>query len=76
MLGRLHMSVQECIEHYTTMMDEIFHKKRILPFNLHNASISSRYATSILEESIKKIIASAKLPVDEKMRESNPECQV
>lgn len=72
------MSVDECIEHYAAMMDEIFNKKRFLPFNLHNGKISSRYATSVLEEHIKKIIEASGRSRDEKMREENqnPSCKV
>ena len=76
MLGRLQMSVDECIKHYAKIMDEIFNKKRILPFKLHNGSISSRYATSVLEENIKNIIEASGYSRDEKMREVSPHCKV
>lgn len=76
MLGRLKMSVVECIEHYVKIMDEIFHKKQILPFSLHNGRISSRYATNILEKHIKRIIKESGSPVDEEMREVDPHCKV
>ncbi|KAE9378672.1 FabD/lysophospholipase-like protein [Stipitochalara longipes BDJ] len=76
MLGRLQMSVDECIEHYAKLVDEIFNKKRLLPFKLHNGSISSRYATSVLEKNIKDIIEISGRSRDEKMREVNPRCKV
>ncbi|PVH70050.1 FabD/lysophospholipase-like protein, partial [Cadophora sp. DSE1049] len=76
MLGRLQMSVDECIEHYAKIMDEIFNKKSRLPIKLRNLNISSRYATSVLEENIKKIIEASGCSADEKMRELNPKCKV
>ena len=70
------MSVDECIIHYTNIMDEIFNKKRMLPFKLRNGSISSRYATKILEKHIKNTIEASGCSSDEKMREVNPHCKV
>ncbi|KAH6723597.1 acyl transferase/acyl hydrolase/lysophospholipase [Leptodontidium sp. MPI-SDFR-AT-0119] len=76
MLGRLHMSVDECILHYANIMDEIFRRKRLLPFSVRTGQISSRYATDVLEEGIKGIIEKSGKPREEKMQEANPRCKV
>ncbi|KAG4422097.1 hypothetical protein IFR04_004724 [Cadophora malorum] len=76
MLGRLHMSVDECIMNYANIMDEIFKKKRVLPFSVRTGQISSRYATDVLEEHIKAIIEKSGKPREERMNESNPSCKV
>ena len=66
MLGRLELSVDECIEKYISMSDRIFIKKR------HrmklNTDIQGRFDTDELEKSIKKIIKDTSLPEDTKMR--------
>lgn len=77
MLGRLQMSVDECIEHYSNIVDEIFQKKGLLPFTWYSGKISSRYATSVLESHIKRIIEVTGRSCDEKMREEpEPKCKV
>ncbi|PVH79912.1 FabD/lysophospholipase-like protein [Cadophora sp. DSE1049] len=76
MLGRLHMSIDECILHYANIMDEIFKRKRVLPFSVSTGKISSRYATDVLEEHIKCIIEKSGKPREERMKETNPRCKV
>jgi ABC-type oligopeptide transport system ATPase subunit len=66
MLGRLEMSIEDCIEKYISMSDRIFRKKR---HRLKiNTDIQGRFDTGELEESIKQIIKDCGLPEDEKMR--------
>jgi hypothetical protein len=66
MLGRLEMSVDDCIEKYISMSDRIFVKKR---HRLKlNTDIQGRFDTDELERSIKKIIRDAGLPEDATMR--------
>lgn len=66
MLGRLEMSIEDCIEKYISMSDRIFVKKR------HrmgiNTDIQGRFDTKELEQSVKNIIKECGLPEDEKMR--------
>jgi hypothetical protein len=57
-------------------MDEIFRRKRLLPFSIRSGQISSRYATDVLEEHIKGIIVKSGKPREEKMKEANPKCKV
>ena len=66
MLGRLELSVDDCIEKYISMSDRIFVKKR---HRLKlNTDIQGRFDTDELERSIKKIIRDAGLPEDTTMR--------
>ena len=66
MLGRLEMSIEDCIEKYIELSDAIFVKKR---HRLRlNTDIQGRFDTDELERSIKNIIKDVGLPDDEKMR--------
>lgn len=56
MLGRLEMSVDECIAAYTGLFATIFEKKAsCLPVNFWG-NIQGRFDSKKLEESIKKVV--------------------
>lgn len=76
MLGRLHLTVDECISSYSKMMGEIFSKTSLLPFKVYNGRISSRYATSVLDRNIKDVIEFSQHAREEAMLETNPRCKV
>ncbi|KAK0744059.1 acyl transferase/acyl hydrolase/lysophospholipase [Schizothecium vesticola] len=62
MLGRLQMSVKDCIDVYTRMMGSIFTKSRPvfnkMPFSFRS-NIRARFSTAELERAVKEIIAEA-----------------
>jgi len=66
MLGRLEMSVDQCIDAYTGMMDVVFDPKdkKKLPFKLRNGKVQPRYKTKYLERVILDIISNAGFPSD------------
>lgn len=62
MLGRLQMSVKECIDAYTKMMSRIFTKSRpVFNRNLFTfrTNIRARFSTAELERAVKEVIAEA-----------------
>jgi calcium-independent phospholipase A2-gamma len=70
MLGRLEMSVDQCIEAYTGMMHVVFNPKdkKKLPFKISNGKVKPQYKTKYLEEAIKKVVADAGLSSDDRFR--------
>ena len=60
MLGRLEMTIDECIDAYLHLSDEIFQKKahRV---TIHG-KIQGRFDSKKLEEVIKEVIRKGKLP--------------
>lgn len=61
MLGRLEMTVDECIEAYVQMMDLIFAKEKSRRFNF-KGDARSRFDTAVLEEAIKNVIERSRFP--------------
>lgn len=55
MLGRLQMSVDECIQAYIELSDDVFHKKRRIPANA-KGDLKERYDSKTLESAVKKVI--------------------
>ncbi|RYP25003.1 hypothetical protein DL765_000231 [Monosporascus sp. GIB2] len=76
MLGRLEMSVNDCIDAYASMMDGIFRKKA-RRFKL-NGSVQARFDTAELERCIKSIVRTYGMGRDENllMRDPNVGCKV
>ena len=68
MLGRLEMNIDDCIEAFTEMMDEIFKQKAKIPFKLFSGKVKPRYNSATLERCIRKVITNAGLPSDAKLR--------
>ncbi|PQE29437.1 patatin family protein [Rutstroemia sp. NJR-2017a WRK4] len=59
MLGRLEMSVDECIEAFTSMMDIVFVRSHKLPFKWTNGKVQARYDTKALEKCVANVIQKA-----------------
>lgn len=63
MLGRLKMSIDDCIETYADLFDRVFRKKR------HRiglrGNLQGRFDTQELEQAIKDAIVKCGLPEDE-----------
>ena len=68
MLGRLQMTVDECISAYTSLSDKVFEKKshRI---NI-KGKIQGRFDSSALEEAVKDILLDRGLPGDELLKDA------
>jgi hypothetical protein len=77
MLGRLKMSVEDCIDAYTTLMQEVFAKKEnISPFGFAGA-VKSRFSSDVLKRAIERVLTDNGTPLDEKFEETTqPACRV
>lgn len=74
MLGRLGMSVEECIEAYTELAGEVFgRKKHRLGFNLRLHE-QEKYDSEILKRAIQKVLKKRGLDEDELMRQRKSDC--
>jgi hypothetical protein len=69
MLGRLEMSIDECIKAYTDLSEDVFHKKRRIPINIKGV-LKERYDSKVLELAVKKILRDRNL--DENALLKNP----
>jgi len=80
MLGRLRMSVEDCIYHYSDLMDRVFSKVHTQPMkvNWSKASLEtqSRFDTRALEAAIKNVIGEVVGDSNELMLEEDPQCKV
>lgn len=63
MLGRLDMSVDECIKAYTELSEKVFQKKHRIPADI-KGNLKERYDSKILEQAIKKVIKDRGLDED------------
>jgi hypothetical protein len=68
MLGRLKMSVSECIDAYISLSDRIFQKKRHRVTVMGN--IQARFDSEELAQTVKEIITKRGLPVDALLKDS------
>jgi hypothetical protein len=69
MLGRLQMTVDDCIQKYEDMVDEVFKKSR-LPLTFRG-KVRGRFNTDVLTRKIQEVIEQAGLSVDTKFRHSD-----
>jgi hypothetical protein len=57
MLGRLKMSVEDCIDAYTRLSGEVFQRKHYLPVT-PRGQLKARFSSKTLETAIKNIVRS------------------
>jgi hypothetical protein len=77
MLGRLEMSVQECIDAYTKMMRQIFEKKANRSIIGILGGVKPRFSSKALEDAIAQILKVRGIPLGEKFRNGQkPRCKV
>ncbi|KAL9622167.1 MAG: hypothetical protein Q9160_003510 [Pyrenula sp. 1 TL-2023] len=69
MLGRLKMSIDECIKAYANLSDRVFRKKH-RRIDLKNGNLQGRFDAQELEKAIKEIIVERRLPEDELLKDS------
>jgi len=67
MLGRLKMSIDECINAYTELSEDVFHRKRQIPMGLRG-DLRERYDSEALELAVKKILKKMDLKEDELLK--------
>ncbi|KAL1893605.1 hypothetical protein Sste5346_006436 [Sporothrix stenoceras] len=74
MLGRLRMTVDECIEAYTSLSDKVFEKKshRVKI----NGKLQGRFDAAKLEDTIKEILRARNLDEDELLKDVAASCKV
>lgn len=74
MLGRLRMTVDECITAYTSLSDRVFEKKshRVKI----NGKLQGRFDTAALEKAIKKILVESGHDEDALLKDSPASCRV
>lgn len=75
MLGRLEMTVDECIDAYVALSDQIFEKKQHR-INI-KGGLQGRYDSAALESAIKKILADQNVGEDALLKNTNEKaCKV
>ena len=77
MLGRLEMSVEECIDAYTKMMKLVFETKANHSFISVLGGVKPRFSSKALENAISQVLKARGIPVDEKFENgTRPRCKV
>jgi len=77
MLGRLKMSVEDCIDAYTALMQEVFAKKENISPLGFLGGVKSRFSSTALKRAIEKVLIDKGIPLDNKFEEtSKPDCRV
>ncbi|KAF8158515.1 acyl transferase/acyl hydrolase/lysophospholipase [Crassisporium funariophilum] len=75
MLGRLRMTVDQCIEAYEKLASKIFNAG--IMSKIENGSVTgARYSATVLEQAIKDIVKQYTGNADEPMRDPQDECKV
>ncbi|KAF1960382.1 phospholipase [Byssothecium circinans] len=67
MLGRLEMTVEECIDAYTRLMKQIFEKKENRSIVSMLGVVKPRFSSETLENAIKQLLQRRAISVDEKL---------
>ena len=71
MLGRLRMDVQECIDVYLEMADQVFSKVHRSPVSLHGRT-RGRFNQDALKEAIEKVLRRKGLPDMTLLKDNDP----
>jgi hypothetical protein len=75
MLGRLRMSIDDCIDAYLSLSDRIFQKKRHRVTVKGN--IQGRFDSDVLERAIKEVVVAQGLPENTLLKDtSDNACRV
>lgn len=74
MLGRLKMSVDECIAAYTSLADRVFRKKKRRV--KANGKLQGRFAGEALKNAVKEILVSTGHDEGELLRSKSDKCRV
>lgn len=74
MLGRLELTIDECLDAYVALSNDIFTKQK--PRINILGKVQPRFSTAGLEREIKKVITRAKLDKNALLRNDNGRCKV
>jgi hypothetical protein len=66
MLGRLEMSIEECIDAYTKMMKHVFEKKENHSLVSIFGGVKPRFSSKALENAISQVLKARGIPIKEK----------
>jgi hypothetical protein len=76
MLGRLRMSVEECITAYIQLSSRVFQKKHALPVKI-SGKIKARYSSEELRRAIEDVVEANHLDKDTLLKDTSPQaCKV
>jgi calcium-independent phospholipase A2-gamma len=78
MLGRLKMSISDCLEHYRALSDQAFSKKNLLKraWDGELSPLDAHYDTTKLEEAIKSVVNDLGSPQLLREEDENPSCKM
>jgi hypothetical protein len=77
MLGRLEMTVEECIDSYLRMMSQVFEKRENRSFVGVLGGVKPRFSSEVLKDAISQVIQSRAVPLNEKFDNgTKPKCKV
>jgi hypothetical protein len=77
MLGRLEMTVEECIEAYLQLMSQVFEKRENRSIVGVLGRVKPRFSSAVLKDAISQVISSRGISLDEKFENgTKPRCRV
>lgn len=77
MLGRLEMTVDECVDAYTKMMKHVFEKKANRSFIGVLGGVKPRFSSKALGNAISQVLETCGIPIDEKFEDgTKSRCKV
>jgi hypothetical protein len=77
MLGRLEMSVEECVDAYTKMMKHVFGKKANHSFIDLFGGVKPRFSSKALVNAVSQVLKARGISVNEKFENgTRPRCKV
>lgn len=71
MLGRLRMSVDECITEYTKLASDVFQKKHILPMTI-SGKVQARFDSKRLAEAVQGVVSRQGLDKNALLKDTTP----
>lgn len=76
MLGRLRMSVEECINAYIELSSRVFQKNHIMPVTMRG-KVKARYSGKELQRAIEDVVEAQHLDRDALLKDTSPQaCKV
>jgi len=76
MLGRLRMSVEECITAYVELSSRVFQKKHVMPVTVRG-KVKARYSSEELQRAIEDVVKAQHLERDALLKDTSPQaCKV
>lgn len=76
MLGRLRMSVEECIAAYIALSSRVFQKKHVMPVTVRG-KVKARYSSEELQRAIEDVVEAQHLERDALLKDTSPQaCKV